>query len=56
MNSEGKTLEPRAVWVSLETKKSNPKDCLLVILSGLEPETYCLEGSCSIQLSYGCVA
>ena len=25
---------------------------LLVILSGLEPETYCLEGSCSIQLSY----
>ena len=25
----------------------------LVIPSGLEPETYCLEGSCSIQLSYG---
>ena len=25
---------------------------LIVILSGLEPETYCLEGSCSIQLSY----
>ena len=24
----------------------------LVIRSGLEPETYCLEGSCSIQLSY----
>jgi hypothetical protein len=23
-----------------------------VILSGIEPETYCLEGSCSIQLSY----
>ena len=23
-----------------------------VIRSGLEPETYCLEGSCSIQLSY----
>lgn len=23
----------------------------LVIRSGLEPETYCLEGSCSIQLS-----
>lgn len=22
--------------------------------SGLEPETYCLEGSCSILLSYGC--
>ena len=21
--------------------------------SGLEPETYCLEGSCSIRLSYG---
>ena len=26
--------------------------CVLVIRSGLEPETYCLEGSCSIQLSY----
>ena len=24
-----------------------------MIPSGLEPETYCLEGSCSIQLSYG---
>jgi hypothetical protein len=24
----------------------------LVIRSGFEPETYCLEGSCSIQLSY----
>jgi hypothetical protein len=24
----------------------------VVILSGLEPETYCLEGSCSIRLSY----
>jgi hypothetical protein len=23
-----------------------------VIQSGFEPETYCLEGSCSIQLSY----
>ena len=26
--------------------------CVLVIRSGFEPETYCLEGSCSIQLSY----
>ena len=25
---------------------------LQVIQSGFEPETYCLEGSCSIQLSY----
>ena len=24
-----------------------------VIPSGFEPEAYCLEGSCSIQLSYG---
>ena len=24
----------------------------MVIRSGFEPETYCLEGSCSIQLSY----
>ena len=22
---------------------------------GLEPKTYCLEGSCSIQLSYGTI-
>ncbi len=26
---------------------------LFVIPLGLEPKTYCLEGSCSIQLSYG---
>jgi hypothetical protein len=26
---------------------------LLVIPFGFEPKTYCLEGSCSIQLSYG---
>ena len=25
---------------------------LVVTQSGFEPETYCLEGSCSIQLSY----
>ena len=25
----------------------------LVIPAGFEPATYCLEGSCSIQLSYG---
>jgi hypothetical protein len=24
-----------------------------VIPEGFEPSTYCLEGSCSIQLSYG---
>jgi hypothetical protein len=27
----------------------------LAIPAGLEPATYCLEGSCSIQLSYGTV-
>ena len=26
---------------------------LFVIPLGLEPKAYCLEGSCSIQLSYG---
>ena len=26
--------------------------CLLAPQTGLEPVTYCLEGSCSIQLSY----
>jgi hypothetical protein len=26
---------------------------LLATPAGLEPATYCLEGSCSIQLSYG---
>ena len=24
--------------------------------AGVEPATYCLEGSCSIQLSYGCIS
>src|SRR5215207_10932944 len=28
---------------------------LLATPAGLEPATYCLEGSCSIQLSYGAV-
>ena len=27
----------------------------LVIPAGFEPATYCLEGNCSIQLSYGTV-
>lgn len=30
----------------------NMHEAFLVIPSGLEPETCCLEGSCSIQLSY----
>ena len=35
-------------------KKRNPiRDSVFVIPLGLEPKTYCLEGSCSIQLSYG---
>src|SRR4051812_36839248 len=38
----------------------NPRKCGLcfdhqVIPFGFEPKTYCLEGSCSIQLSYGTV-
>ena len=28
---------------------------LLATPAGLEPATYCLEGSCSIQLSYGAI-
>ena len=32
--------------------KSILKERFFVIQSGFEPETYCLEGSCSIQLSY----
>ena len=40
------------------SKKQNNKKAsayakaFYVIQSGFEPETYCLEGSCSIQLSY----
>ena len=38
-----------------ETKKAstqNDEASIKVTQSGFEPETYCLEGSCSIQLSY----
>ena len=43
----------------LKTKKNiynKPRfniDIIYVIPFGFEPKTYCLEGSCSIQLSYG---
>ena len=43
---------PTALWWG--TKKE-PLKALSVIPLGLEPKTYCLEGSCSIQLSYGTV-
>ena len=38
---------------SLQTKKASiTLTFIFVIRLGLEPKTYCLEGSCSIQLSY----
>jgi hypothetical protein len=41
----------------MKQKKSTYKNKLVsaffVIPFGFEPKTYCLEGSCSIQLSYG---
>jgi hypothetical protein len=40
MNSEEPGLSPRR------------KGMKMVIAAGLEPATYCLEGNCSIQLSY----
>ena len=36
-----------------ETKKPLNISGFQVIPEGFEPSTYCLEGSCSIQLSYG---
>ncbi len=47
----------------LHTKKCTPKGVhfflksyvIVVIPIGFEPMTYCLEGSCSIQLSYGTI-
>ena len=33
--------------------KTGDEPKAIVIPSGLEPETVCLEGRCSIQLSYG---
>ena len=41
----------------VENKKSKAFAllCFAVIPLGLEPKTYCLEGSCSIQLSYGTI-
>ena len=40
--------------VSQKKRAANP--FLVAIPEGLEPSTDCLEGSCSIQLSYGTVA
>ena len=34
-----------------KSKKSELSHCVIPV--GFEPTTYCLEGSCSIQLSYG---
>ena len=44
-----------SVQTLLEAKKKHiPKlICALSGPEGLEPPTYCLEGSCSIQMSYG---
>ena len=44
-------------WVDYETKFIEHKKSIsiMAIPGGLEPPTYCLEGSCSIQLSYGTV-
>ena len=39
------------IWINIK-QKSLANARLFVIPSGFEPETYCLEGSCSIQLSY----
>ncbi len=36
----------------LKTRKALKNSAFEVTQSGFEPETYCLEGSCSIQLSY----
>ena len=39
---------------SLNSNNSKPSSCSVEVArqEGLEPPTYCLEGSCSIQLSY----
>ena len=40
----------------VKTKKTTEYQWLsYVIPEGFEPSTYCLEGSCSIQLSYGTI-
>ena len=40
---------------AIHTKRAAIDAALSVIPLGLEPKTYCLEGSCSIQLSYGTI-
>jgi hypothetical protein len=49
--------KPQASLDFREKKKHKPFRYLCfnhqVIPFGFEPKTYCLEGSCSIQLSYG---
>jgi hypothetical protein len=51
----GRRINPRAAGAPTKKHLQNQFTGALlkvVIPSGLEPETCCLEGSCSIQLSY----
>ena len=43
-----------AVWTENKKRDALTSVPFPVIRLGLEPKTYCLEGSCSIQLSFGC--
>jgi hypothetical protein len=46
----------KQAWILANKKAQLPSAIVLnhqVIPFGFEPKTYCLEGSCSIQLSYG---
>ncbi len=51
----------RSLLISLNQQKSGQKNnnvnlSALVIATGFEPVTVCLEGRCSIQLSYATIA
>ena len=55
-HSPSAVVEPFGFAPAIEYEKGPQKGALFVLTAGFEPTTHCLEGSCSIQLSYASVS